>query len=461
MEATRPDARRVAVIALAITLGLTLAKAVTWLATSSLAMLSQTLDSLIDVVALGLVLVAVRMADKPADDSHHYGHAKAENLVAFGQTVFLGVLVLVVAFQAISRLADDASTVRAPWYALGLLGASAAVDLFRVTLLVRTARRVHSEALRAGAINIGGDLLTVLVALGSLIFVRLGIQNADAIGALFVSAIVGYAAIQLGRRSVDVLMDRAPRSHVSEIQEATARVVGVSETRRVRVRSAGDRLFADVTVGAGRTASLERAHDIAEEVEREIERAVPGTDVVVHVEPVSQRPGLVERAQAAASRIEGVHEVHNVHVHAFHDRGSRKLHVTLHAKMDRGTSVAEAHDLSDQIEAAVIGELGTDVRVDTHIEPLAPTAFGQDTTAARADVVEAVIAAALEEADVLDCHEVLVTTTGSDVSVVAHVHARPDISLARIHEASDRIEKRILVAKPEVAQVLIHFEPDG
>jgi divalent metal cation (Fe/Co/Zn/Cd) transporter len=204
---------------------------------------------------------------------------------------------------------------------------------------------------------------------------------------------------------------------------------------------------------------LERAHDIAEKVEREIERVVPGTDVVVHVEPASETTGLVERALAAASRVPGVHEVHNVHVHAFHDRGSRKLHVTLHAKMDHGTSVAEAHDLSDDVEEAILGELGEDVRVDTHIEPLSPTAFGQDVTAQRTDVVEAVVNAALEEPDVLDCHEVLVTMTGTEISVVAHVHARRDLPLARIHEASDRIEKRVHALKPEVAQVLIHFEP--
>jgi cation diffusion facilitator family transporter len=459
MDAPRPLARRVALLALGITLALTLAKAVAWLATSSLAMLSQTLDSLIDVVALSLVLVAVRIADKPADESHHYGHGKAENLVAFGQTVFLGALVLAVVFQAVAHLAGGVSSVEAPWYALALLGLSALVDVFRVSLLVRTARRVSSEALRAGAVNIAGDLMTALVALGSLIFVRLGMEHADAIGALFVATIVAYAAVRLARRSVDVLMDRAPELRVSEIEEAAARVPGVSETRRVRVRGVGDRLFADVTVAAGRTASLERAHDIAEQVEREIELTAPGTDVVVHVEPVSETTGLVERAQAAASRVQGVHEVHNVHVHAFHDRGSRKLHVTLHAKMDRGTSVAEAHDLSDDVEAAVTGELGSDVRVDTHIEPLVPTSFGEDTTTARPDVVEAVIAAALEEPDVLDCHEVLVTSAGAEISVVAHVHARRDLPLAQIHAASDRIEKRVHIVKPEVGQVLIHFEP--
>lgn len=459
MHAPRPHARRVALLALGLTLALTLAKAIAWLATSSLAMLSQTLDSLIDVVALSLVLVAVRIADKPADESHHYGHTKAENLVAFGQTVFLGALVLVVAFQAVSRLAEEESSVRAPAYALALLGISAIVDVFRVALLVRTARREHSEALRAGAINIAGDLLTVVIALGSLLFVRTGAEHADAIGALLVAAVVGFAAVRLARRSVDVLMDRAPELRVSEIAQAAARVPGVSETRRVRVRGTAEQLFADVTVAAGRTASLERAHDIAEQVEREIERAIPGSDVVVHVEPISETSGLVERAQAAASRVEGVHEIHNVHVHAFHDRGSRKLHVTLHAKMAIGTSVAEAHDLSEHIEGAVIAELGNDVRVDTHIEPLVPTSFGEDTTTTRGDVVDAVIKAALEEPDVVDCHEVLVTTAGAETSVVAHVHARSDLPLARIHEASDRIEKRVHVLMPEVGPVLIHFEP--
>lgn len=454
---TAPE--RAAARALAVTTALAAAKVAVWATTSSLAVLSQALDSLLDVVALALLLVGVRLAAKPADTSHHYGHAKAENLVAFTQMLLLGGLVGAVVVEATGRLASGESAADAPWYALALLGGSAVIDLLRARALLRAAREHRSQALEAGALNVASDVGTAVIALVSLLIVRAGVDGADAVGALLVSAAVVIAGVQVTRRSVDVLMDRAPGGPFEAIEAAAARAAGVTETRRVRVRGSGDRVFADVTVAAGRTASLERAHDIAEAVEAEIEKVAPGADVVVHVEPVAETSGLVERVQAAASRTAGVHEVHNVSVHAFDEAGRRKLHATLHAKVDAGTSVAQAHDLSDRVEEGVRAELGPDVRVDTHIEPLQPTSFGRDVTEQRPDVVASVRRAASEESDVVDCHEILVTQAQDHLAVVAHVRGRGDLPLRLMHEASDRIEKAVHAAHDDVGGVLIHFEP--
>jgi cation diffusion facilitator family transporter len=431
------------------------------LATSSLAVLSQALDSVVDLVAIGLVLVAVRVAGKPADDSHHYGHGKAENLVAFTQTLILGAVVVGLVVEAIRRLAGDPGEVDFPWYAVGVLVASGLIDALRATWLMSTARIHQSEALRAGALNFATDVGTAIVAVVSLLFARSGNTKADAVGALIVSVAVALAAVRLGKRSVDLLMDRAPAARYEAIEAAASSVPGVSEARRVRVRGSGSNLYADVTVATGRTVSLEKAHDIAENVEREIALVAPGADVVVHVEPAAETSGFVERVQAAASRAEGVHEVHNVFVHAFDANPGRKLHVTLHAKVQPGLSLVEAHEIADRVEAEVLAELGDDVRVDSHIEPLAPTVLGRDATEERADLVESIRQLASEEADVLDCHEVIVTESEGELSVVAHVRGRGALSLSRIHEASQRIENKLHAKHPEVGAVLIHFEPDG
>lgn len=459
MEARPGRAQRTALIALATTVALTAAKLLVWGATGSLIVLSQALDSAVDIVVLSLVAFAVRLARKPADRSHQYGHAKAENLVALGQMIVLGVFVVIVGAEAIGRLAGGGTAADAPGYALAVIGVSLIVDLARARMLVRTGRDEGSAALSAGALNVIADLASAVVALVSLLLVRAGFDDADPIGSLVVAAAVTVAAVRAGKRSVDVLMDRAPQAQADAIEAAASAAPGVAETRRVRVRGDERQLFADVTVATRRTDSLERAHDIAEAVEQEIARVVPGVDVVVHVEPVQEASGLVERAKAAASRAEGVHEIHNVNVHSFNDAGRDTLHATLHAKVESGLSLGEAHDLSDRIEDAVRKELGADVRVDTHIEPLETTTAAKDVTAAHPDLVEAIRALALVEADVKDCHEVVITASGHQLSVVAHVGGRGDLALARMHEASERIEHAIRSAHPQVGPVLIHFEP--
>jgi cation diffusion facilitator family transporter len=463
MDATTANARGVSAQtaagwALGATAVLAVAKVAAWALTGSLAVLSQALDSVVDIVGLGLVFLAVRLAGKPADASHHYGHAKAENLAAFTQTLLLGVVLAGIALEAVRRLAGGGPPVDAAPFAIALMAASAVVDVFRARLLTKAARRARSDALAAGALNIFGDIATAIVALVSLVLVRLGMPRADAVGALLVASAVAVAGVRLGKRSSDVLMDRAPVAPVEAIAAATTAAPGVTETRRVRVRGGGRQLFADVTVAAGRTASLERAHDIAEGVEQEIARVAPGADVVVHVEPAAETTELVERVQAAATRTDGVREVHNVTVSSLAQDGE-PLRVTLHAKTMPGLSLQEAHELSDAIESSVRRELGSGARVDTHIEPLESTAAGHDVTGSRADIVASVMGLAEDEPDVIDCHEVIVTSTGGELSVVAHLRARPDLPLAAIHDASTRIEKAIHNAHEGVGRVVIHFEP--
>ncbi len=456
------SARRAAAASLAITFALAVAKFAAYLLTSSLAILSQTLDTLVDVVALALVYVAVRVAERPADRTHHYGHHKIENLVAYTQTLMLLGLVGVICFRAVSELASGTIAVTAPWYAFALMGLSVVVDAYRVRSLVVAGRARPSQALAAGALNLAGDLGTALVTLIALGLVQAGVPSADAIGSLVIAAAVTVAAVRLGKRSVDVLMDRAPEEPLQAIERAANRAAGVADTRRVRVRDSGGQLFADVTVSAERTTSLERAHDIAESVEREIARVLPGTDVVVHVEPDAGAGGLVERAHAAASRVGGVHEVHNVSVRALSGGGRTgrpPLRVTLHAKVDPATRLEDAHELADAVEAAVARELGGEVRVDSHIEPLEPTTQGRDVTDERRDLVDAVVDAARAEPDVLDCHDVTVTSSPDGLIVTAHLTGRRGVALDHIHAASQRMEKEVMGRHPDVAQVVTHFEP--
>lgn len=455
----RGRAEQAALVSLLLTLALGGLKLIVWVSTGSLAVLSQAFDSFLDLVGLGVVFLGVRIAAKPADEGHHYGHAKAENLSAFSQTLLIGVIVVFLLYEGVARLLGaERAAVSAPWYALALLGVSALVDVWRARLLLRAARSEGSEALAAGALNVAGDVGTALVATVSLVLVRAGLEQADAAGGLLVAIVVGAGAVRIGKRSADVLMDRAPVP-LEAIRQAAATAPGVTEARRVRVRGSGGSVFADITVGAGRTASIERAHDIAEAVERAVAEVAPGVDVVVHVEPADERHGLGERVEAAASRAEGVHEVHNVIVHSLGSGSSNELHVTLHAKADPGLSVEEAHQLSERVEEAVAREMGAEVRVDTHIEPLQGTAYGKVVTHERPDLVALVRRAANEEPEVLDCHEVIVTSVAGGLSIVAHVRGRGGLSLERMHQASERIENAIHACDPEVRSVLLHFEP--
>lgn len=457
MSRRRGRAERAALIALLISVALTIVKLAVWQRTGSLAVLSQTLDSALDVVAMALVYLGVRVAAKPADHDHHYGHAKAENLVALLQTMLLGAVALGIVWEAVRRIRSGASSVEVGNLAFALFLGTVVVDAGRVVYLLAAARTEGSQALRAGALNFAGDIGTALVTLGSLAAVRAGVALADPIGAVLVGGAVAVAAVSLGRRATAVLMDKAPdRDLLAAVEAAVAEVPGVTEARRVRLRGEPGSLFGDITVAADLSASLERAHDIADGVERAVARQAPGADVIVHVEPADAPSALLERIRAAAARVPGVFEVHNIRVHRL---AGGALHVTLHAKVPTASSLREAHGASRAISGEVGALLGPGARVDAHMEPLERASHGTDVTARRADIVADVRRLAARSDGVLGCEDVLVTAVDGELAVTLHIVGHGDAPLAGIHAASERIEHDVRALHPEVGAVTVHFAP--
>jgi cation diffusion facilitator family transporter len=432
------------------------AKLAAALATGSLALLSEAAHSALDAMVTGFTLFAVSVAARPPDADHPYGHGKAENLAAMIEALALLILSVTIAREAILRLGHHPATVGTPLYAFAVVAASIVVDASRARVLSRAAKRYSSPALQADALNFKADLLTSVVVLAGLGAVKLGYDKADAIGGLLIAVYVCLSSLRLGRRSVDALMDRAPEGAVGRIRRVAGQIPGVGEVRRVRLRYAGGQPQTDVVVGVSRTVPLEVAHTLTEQVEQAIRSVEPGADVVVHVEPLADEKLVTEQVLAIAARHPDVQQVHNVFV-ALRPDG---LHVSLHAKFPGSMRLAEAHAIAEALEADIAREISGVARVDTHLEPLEGTPTGADVTAQRRELVASVTALAERHEEVRNCHEVVVTGTDDGLSVVMHCEASPGLSVARVHDASTRIENEVHQQWPEVERVTVHFEPD-
>lgn len=453
----RRSAERVALGSLAAALGLVTAKLLAGFASGSVAILSEAAHSGLDAAATGMTLIAVRIASRPPDEEHPYGHGKAENILALLETVALFGLSVVLAYEAIDRLRQG-SRVEATWYGFAVIILSIAVDASRSRVLANAGRKYRSPALAADSLHFSADLLTSATVLAGLIFVALGYSSADAVGGLGVAAFVAVSSIRMGRKSVDALMDRAPAGAAERIEEAAGAIEGVTEVRRVRVRTAGGQPQADVVIAISRTMPLETAHRVTEEVERVISRLEPGADVLVHVEPLADEKQIAERVMSIAARDPAVRQVHNIFV-AVHPDG---LHLSLHAKFPPEMALGEAHAISERLEAEIAREIDEVARVDTHLEPLEKTALsGEDVTARNKALVVWATERAQQEPEVENCHEVVVTESQGGLSIVLHCEAAAGLSVGAVHEAATRIEDEVHRAWPEVERVTVHFEPSG
>jgi cation diffusion facilitator family transporter len=448
--------RRTAELSVAAAAFLVAVKLVTGLATGSLAFIAEAAHSGTDLVAALLTLFAVQVAVRPPDRDHQYGHGKAEHLAALGESAFLMLVSLVIAYASVRRLIDGGGhDVEVTWWAFAVLAVVIAVDASRAIISYRGSKRYNSPALAANALHFASDLAGSVAVVVGLVLVSAGEHWGDSVAALFVAVLVVLAALRLAKQSVDVLMDRTAADTDERIREALSQLDEQMEVRRVRVRHAAGRHFVDIVVGVPLDSGVSQAHALADRVEELVERALGGADVVVHVEPTEAEGSVRERATAAASAIPEVREVHNVRVM----RLPEGYELSLHVKLPRELSLEQAHGAVERLEQRVREEVPELEYVHTHIEPLAPTDWASAPDTGETEVEREAIESAVRR--VTGASPLAVSFRDGEQGRVALVTVSlpGDQPLPSAHRHAGAIEEAVRERCPALADVIVHTEP--
>ncbi|HEX8752369.1 MAG TPA: cation diffusion facilitator family transporter [Solirubrobacterales bacterium] len=256
--------------------------------TGSIAIITEAVHSLIDLVASVVAYVSVRKADEPADEDHPYGHEKVESLAATIEGMLILVGAGIIVYEATHRLVVGAS-VETLGVGIAVMGFSVLANLVVSTVLMRQSREHESPALEGDAAHLRTDAMTsagVLVGLG-LVQVT-GESSFDSITALVVAVAIVWSGIRIIRRSSAVLVDEAlPDREMDRIEAAiaAARTPEVAGYHKLRARRAGSRRHIDLHVQYRSGTSLERAHELAHRMRDAIEAEIPRAEVLIHVEP--------------------------------------------------------------------------------------------------------------------------------------------------------------------------------
>ena len=451
------EKEKVALTSIAASAALTVAKATVGIMTGSLAILSEAGHSLIDLGATVMTYAAVRISGKPADAEHHYGHGKIESISALAETALLFLLSGVVMWEAGKRLIEHQThVVEATVAAFVVIAVSIVVDFFRARALTHTAQKTSSQALEADALHFSSDLWASAAVLVGLAGVRFGLPWADSAAALVVAVVVCIAGWRLGRRTIDTLTDAAPRGVAEKVGTAARGVSGVVGVNQVRAREVGEKIFIDLNTAVSRTLPLDQVNALKDELVAAIRAVVPRAEVSVITEPVAlSTESVLERVMVIArNRALAVHHVTVQDVNG-------RLAVSLDLEVDGRLSLAEAHDIADGLEDAVATELGAEVEVDTHIEPLEPhRTLGREAPAERQRAIEMALAEIAAEGRVIcDVHDVRVRESDGGEVVNFHCRVDPGLSVQAVHEKVDEVERALRSKAPSIVRVIGHAEP--
>lgn len=463
LEAANREKQHVASLSVAVALGLTFFKLIVGVMTGSLGILAEAAHSGLDLVAAFVTLLAVRFSSRPADESHQFGHGKVENLSALFETFLLLVTCVWIVHEAIQRLFYKTVVVEPSIWAFIVMFTSLGALVYISRRLYAAAKKYHSQALEADGLHFRTDIWSTIVVILGLFFVLLGdltgrqdlFGKADALAALFVAVIVVIVSLELGKRTVDALIDAAPPGMADGVKAAVQAVHGVDQVRSVRVRRAGPQTFVDIVVGVGRSLPLAETHAVASAVEDAAHTVAANADVMVHTDPHDDiADNVMRQVHLVADRMRLA--VHNISIQNIRDQ----VYVTLDLEVDDRLTLGEGHAIAHEFEQRVRQEIPGVTAIDTHIEPRshAPTS-GQNVTGKMPEVTAA-IAKALQGVPLLTGHHrVTVLRTDGHLNISLHCTFDPKASLRDVHDVTDEMRKRILAAVPACERVTIHTEP--
>ncbi|MDE2066981.1 MAG: cation diffusion facilitator family transporter [Bradyrhizobium sp.] len=449
-----PAKSRVAAISIAASATMAAAKFVVGVAIGSLALISEALHSSVDLVATVVTWMVVHVSDRPADEEHHYGHGKIESLSALGVTAMLYVLAGGILVAAWGRLREGAPppTISAIPFAVLLL--DIAVNLWRAWALHRTARATSSQALAADALHFASDVLGATAVIAGLALSGLGYRWGDAAAAIAVALVIAGLGLRLARSTVETLLDRAPEGAAAKAGAAIEAVPGVVGVERLRVRMVGPTHFIDAIVHVPRTFPIDRVEEIKRRAQDAVKSVLGDADLTFTAVPVARDNESVRERIMVIARNSGL-AVHHVTVH---DLGS-KLTVSIDLEVDGAMALNAAHDIAHEFERSIREEFG-DVEVDTHIEPLEPELpLGSDAAPARVAAIKAALSRFAAGGAIHDIHNVRVRDTEAGEIVNFHCRAAPSMSVIKVHENVDEIERALRRAFPTVKRVISHAEP--
>jgi cation diffusion facilitator family transporter len=437
---------------------LTLFKLIVGLTTGSLGILSEAAHSGLDLVAAALTYFAVKIADKPADREHTYGHGKFENLSALFETLLLIVTCGWIIYEAVNRIFFHEVHIEVNFWSFAVIVTTIIVDYSRSRILFKAAKKYNSQALEADALHFSTDILSSGVVMIGLIGAGFGFHKADAFAALVVSGIVLWISFRLGKRTIDMLTDRIPDvGLVDKVREEVLKIDGVVNCRNIRIRQAGSTSFIDMVVDIKRTIPFEQAHQIMNVIEERIKKMMPNVDIVIHPEPIeTDDETVIDKIRMIL--VHSGMSAHNIEVQKVKDR----YFVDLHLECKEKQTLEEAHEIANQIEEAIKNKIENVERISIHIDEesdmIKETKIVNDRCE---DMIQRIISIAKSHKGVVDCKDITVMEIDGKYKVTMNCLLDKSLTLSEAHEIATTIENQIYLDIKEVSKVIVHAEPEN
>ena len=419
---------------------------------NSLGLITDSIHALLDSVVTIVLLLAARMAIKPPDEEHTYGHGKVESLGGLIGGIAIFLIAIFFIYESIQRLQSPPPSVLPGVFAMigGLY--TIGIDIFRIVLLRRSIKKIGGITLKADFYHAFMDLGSTIVAIVGIILVTYGFYSGDFIAALILGVVLVILSIKLIYKTSQDLTDIISPEIVKKVREIVANTEGVVDVEAVLMRRSGDTIFADVTISLRGDASFENAHEVSSKAESNIKDKIPNAAITIHFEPNWKNVPLDAKIYDIVNRVEGVKGAHNVSTH----KTKGKTFANLHVMVDREINLHAAHNISEEIEEEIHKNIPEIEHITIHLEPFVavPENFNIEDKEA-----EIKIRKILEKYhEIKKIGRIVSLNFENILKIDIDCSFDRDLSIEKVHDLTSEIE-HIIRAEIKNAVITIHPEP--
>ena len=420
---------------------------------NSLALITDSIHALLDSVVTLVLLLAARMAIKPPDAEHTYGHGKIESLGGLIGGIAIFLIACFFIYESINRIQSPPPNILPGMFAIigGLY--TIGIDIFRIILLRRSIQKIGGTTLKADFYHAFMDLGSTLVAIIGIVLVSYGLYHGDFVAALILGGLLAALSVKLIYKTALDLTDIISPELVKNVRDIASSTQGVISADPILMRRSGDTIFADVTISLRGDTSFDKAHEISSKVEKNIKNKIPNASITIHFEPDWEDVPLDAKIMDIAKSVDGVKGVHNVSTH----KTKGKTFSDLHVMVDRERNLSSAHKISEIIEQKIQEGIPEIEHATIHLEPFVtvPENFNLEDK-----ITEEKIKMILEKySEIKKIGRIVSLNFENILKIDIDCSFDKELSIEKVHDLTSEIE-HIIREEIKNAVITIHPEPE-
>ncbi|MGD8707763.1 MAG: cation diffusion facilitator family transporter [Nitrosopumilaceae archaeon] len=422
------------------------------LISNSLGLITDSIHALLDSMVTVILLLAARMAIKPPDEEHTYGHGKIESLGGLIGGIAIFLIAIFFIYESINRLQSPPPSILPGLFAIigGLY--TIGVDIFRIIILKKSISKIGGTTLKADFYHAFMDLGSTLVAIIGIVLVTYGFYSGDFIAALILGGVLAILSLKLIYKTSQELTDIISPELVKRVRQIIANTEDVIDIGAILMRRSGDTIFADITISLRGDTSFDKAHEISNRVEKNIKKEISNCEITIHFEPTWENVPLDAKIFDIAKNIPGVKGVHNVSTH----KSKGKTFSNLHVMVDREINLYSAHKISEIVEEKIQKSIPGIEHVTIHLEPFltVPENFNREDKATEREIREIL----KKYPEIKQIGRIVSLNFENILKIDIDCSFDRYLSIEKVHDLTSEIEQ-LIRAEINNAVITIHPEP--